>query len=447
MADKTFKYARAFQPLLAPARYKGAYGGRGSGKSHFFADLVVASHLNAPGLRTVCIREVLKSLRESAKLLIEDKIHAWGVGDRFVIQSDRIVGPGGGLIVFVGMQDQSAESIKSFEGFGRAWVEEAQTLSERSLTLLRPTIRQEDSEIWFSWNPRRKQDAVDAFFRGNHRDRDDVWDPPPDSVVVKANWRDNPWFPKELEIERRHDRSAYPERYDHVWEGDYAKAFEGAYFSKLLQQAREERRIGNVKKDSLLPLRAFFDIGGAGASADAMAIWIIQWVAAEIRVLDYIEGSGQVLDYYVHVLRQRGYSDAICYLPHDGLNRNNITGKRYLDHIADAGFECIGVPNQGRGAAMQRVEAVRRVLPHCWFNEKTTEGGREALGFYHEKKDDKRSIGLGPSHDWSSHAADAFGLMAVTYQGPVGPGLDEDELFPRRDRGIDDMTRNSITGY
>ena len=228
MADKVFKFAGVFEPLLNPSRYKGAYGGRGSGKSHFFADLLVASHINAPGLRTVCIREVLKSLRESAKLLIEDKIRAWGVGDRFIIQSDRIVAPGNGLIVFVGMQDQSAESIKSFEGFGRAWVEEAQTLSERSLTLLRPTIREtphvKDPELWFSWNPRRKQDPVDHFFRGNNRTPDDVWDPPPDATVVKANWRDNPWWPPDLEKERQYDLQAYPERYDHVWEGGYQKA-------------------------------------------------------------------------------------------------------------------------------------------------------------------------------------------------------------------------------
>src|SRR5580765_2211717 len=133
--------ARAFLPLLSPARYKGAYGGRGSGKSHFFAELVVDEHIAQPGLRTICIREVLKSLKQSAKLLIEDKIQHLGVGDRFEVQKDKIIGPGNGLILFEGMQDQNAESIKSLEGFDRCWVEEAQTLSARSLAMLRPTIR------------------------------------------------------------------------------------------------------------------------------------------------------------------------------------------------------------------------------------------------------------------------------------------------------------------
>ena len=323
--------AEVFDPLLQPSRYKGAYGGRGSGKSHFFAELVVRDHVDVlpgePGVRTICVREVLKSLKESAKLLIEDKIKALGVGHLFEVQKDRIKAPNDGFIVFEGMQDHNAESIKSFEGFDRCWVEEAQTLSERSLALLRPTIRKRDSEIWFSWNPRRKQDAVDQFMRSN----------PPDSICVEANWRDNPWFPDVLEQERWTDRKLYPERYDHIWEGDYAKAFEGAYFAKLLNDAKAEGRIGVVAADPILTIRAFWDIGGAGAQADAMAIWLVQWVGQTIRVLDYVEGVGQVLAYYINELRSRRLHP-ICYLPHDGINANNITGKRYRDHLEEAGF-------------------------------------------------------------------------------------------------------------
>ncbi len=180
-----------------------------------------------------------------------------------------------------------------------------------------------------------------------------------------------------------------------------------------------EGRIGKVAADPLLPLRAFFDLGGSGASADAMAIWIVQWVGQEIRVLDYIEGVGQVLAHYTSELRSRGYRDALCVLPHDGINENSITGKRYADHLRDAGFAVEVVGNQGRGAAAMRIEAVRRILPRCWFNEATTEAGRDALGYYHERRDDQRNIGLGPEHDWSSHAADAFGLMAIAYEEPA----------------------------
>jgi len=399
-----------FRPLLEQARYKGAFGGRGSGKSHFFAECVVEDHVSQPGLRTVCIREVLKSLKQSAKLLIEDKIQSLGVGKMFDVQKDKIIAPGNGLIIFEGMQDHNAESIKSLEGFDRCWVEEAQTLSEHSLSLLRPTLRKDGSEFWFSWNPRRKKDAIDKFLRGGNLQN---------SILIKANWRDNPWFPAVLEEERQTDLRLYPERYDHIWEGDYAKAFEGAYYSAGLAKAKLDGRIGKVSADPLLPLRAFIDIGGSGATADAFTIWIVQFVGQSIFVLDYYESVGQVLEFHVNWLRQRGYQKAICHLPHDGVNENNVTGKRYADHLRDAGFDVPPpTPNQGRGAASLRIEAVRRLFPKIWFNETTTEPGRDALGYYHERKDETRNIGLGPDHDWSSHAADGFGLMAVVYEEP-----------------------------
>src|SRR3984957_12944503 len=206
--------AAIFRPLFAPARYKGAYGGRGSGKSHFFAELLVEECLRTPGTLAVCVRETQKTLKESAKRLIEDKIIDLGVGSAFGVYHDRIKTPGDGLIIFQGMQDHTAESIKSLEGFRIAWIEEAQTLSLRSLTLLRPTIRAEASQIWANWNPRRKKDAIDEFLRQQELEQ---------AIVVKANWRDNPWFPAVLEEERQLDLKLYPERYDHIWEGEYAK--------------------------------------------------------------------------------------------------------------------------------------------------------------------------------------------------------------------------------
>jgi phage terminase large subunit len=407
--------APVFAPLCKPARFKGAWGGRGSGKSHFFAEMLVEECLLQSGTRAVCIRELQKSIKDSSKHLIEQKISKLGVGDRFEVTEREIRTPGGGLIVFTGMRDQSAESIKSLEGCRIAWVDEAQTLSARSLQMLRPTIRVEASELWFSWNPRRKSDAVDDFFRGP--------DPAPNAIVVKANWRDNPWFNATMEGERQLELVKYPDRYDHTWEGGYAKAFEGAYFAKVLLEAKLGGRIGRVSADPLLPLRAYIDIGGSGANADAFVIWIVQFVGQEIRVLDYYESQGQVLAAHVNWLRSKGYQKAICILPHDGVNENNVTGKRYADHLQDAGFDVPPpVPNQGRGAAGMRIEAVRRLFPKIWFNETTTEAGRDALGFYHEKRDDQRNVGLGPEHDWSSHGADAFGLMAVCYEEPGARG-------------------------
>ncbi len=410
MSTLQIQTAKVFEPLLQPARYKGAYGGRGSGKSHFFGEMLVEDCLREPGLSAVCIREVQKTLAQSSKRLIESKIQDLGVGRQFRIYNDKIETPGDGIIIFQGMQDHTAESIKSLEGFKRAWIEEAQTLSHRSLSLLRPTIRADGSEIWASWNATRKSDAIDDFLRAKK---------PDGSIVVKANWRDNPWFPKELEAERKLDLDLYPDRYDHTWEGGYAKAFEGAYFAKLLQQARLDGRIGRVAADPLLPIRTFHDLGGSGATADAYTIWVVQWVDQEIRILNYYEAVGQVLAFHVNWMRAQGYQTAMVYLPHDGVNENNVTGKKYEDHWRDAGFDVQPpIKNQGRGAAMMRVEAVRRLGPKLWFNETTTEPGRDALGYYHERKDELRNVGLGPDHDWASHAADAFGLMAVAYEEP-----------------------------
>ncbi len=402
--------ARVFQPLLAPARYKGVYGGRGSGKSHFMGELVVEECQATKGTRAVCIREVQRTLSQSSKRLIEDKIQGLGVGQGFKVYHDRIATPGDGLIMFTGMQDHTAESIKSLEGFRIAWTDEAQTMSARSLSLLRPTIREEGSELWFSWNARRKSDAVDDFLRAKK---------PDNAVVIPANWRDNPWFPAVLEEERKLDLERYPDRYDHIWEGGYAKAFEGAYFAELLAKAKAEGRIGKVTADPLLPLRAFHDLGGSSANADAYTIWIEQWVGQEIRVLNYYESVGQVLAHHVAWMRKNGYEDAINYLPHDGARPDGTVGKRYEDHWREAGFKVEpSIKNQGPGAAAMRIEAVRRLGPKMYFNEDTTEAGRDALGFYHERKDEIRGVGLGPDHDWSSHAADSKGLAAICYEEP-----------------------------
>ncbi len=240
---------------------------------------------------------------------------------------------------------------------------------------------------------------------------------------MRANWSDNPWFPGTLDEERLTDLKYYPDRYEHIWEGGYVKALDGAYFSKELAAAKAEGRICKLRPDPLLPIRAFWDLGGSGANADALAIWIVQFVGREIWVLDYIEGQAQVLSYYVNELRKRGWADgehgnALCTLPHDGIVSNSISGKRYEDHLRDAEFQVETIPNQGQGAAMMRIEAARRLFSRIVFNDDTTEPGRDALGYYHEKRDQTRQIGLGPDHDWSSHAADAFGLMCICYETP-----------------------------
>lgn len=423
MSIPRIETARVFEGLLGPARDKGVWGGRGSGKSHFFAGLMVEDALRFPGdaqegMRAICGREIQKSLKDSAKHLIETKITEYGLreADGFKVFNDKIETPKGGVIVFQGLQDHTTDSIKSFEGFHRFWGEEAHSISKRSVGLIRPTIRWENvrlglqSELWWSWNPLRKVDAVDVMLRGPGK--------PTGAQVVRANWSDNPWFPAVLEQERQDCIKNSPDQYDHIWEGGYATIIDGAYYAQCLAEAKAQGRVCFVAPDPLMAFRAFFDIGGTGAKADACAIWIAQFIGREIRVLNYYEAVGQPLSAHVQWLRKNGYGSAEIFLPHDGATNDRVFDVSYESALSEAGFSVTVVPNQGRGAAAARIEALRRRFPAMRFNESTTSHGLDALGWYHEKKDDERMIGLGPEHDWSSHGADAAGLMAVVYEEP-----------------------------
>lgn len=210
-----------FEPLLQPGRYKGAWGGRGSAKSHFFAGLWLEESISEK-LDFVCLRETLKSLEFSVKKLLESKIVQHNAGDYFDVQDRRIKSRAGGVTIFEGMQNHTADSIKSLEGFDRSWFEEAQNASETSLTLLRPTIRKPNSQLWFSWNPDLDTDPIDKLLRG------DV--PPPGAIVVKANYMDNPMLPQELRDEMEYDKRRDPDKYAHVWLGEYRRNSEARVF-------------------------------------------------------------------------------------------------------------------------------------------------------------------------------------------------------------------------
>lgn len=234
----TIQVAEVFEPLLAPARYKGAHGGRGSAKSNFFAGLWLDENIERK-LDFVCLRETLKSLEFSVKKLLESKIEAHNAGYYFEVQDRRIKSRHGGVTIFEGMQNHTADSIKSLEGFDRSWFEEAQNASENSLTLLRPTIRKPGSELWFSWNPNFETDPIDKLLRGDN--------PPPDAIVVEANYMDNPWFPDVLKDEMEYDKRRDPDKYKHVWLGKYQSSSETRVF-KNWKVEEFERPEGTVHR-------------------------------------------------------------------------------------------------------------------------------------------------------------------------------------------------------
>ena len=396
-----------------PARVRGAYGGRGSAKTRTFAKMTAVrgyqdSMAGKEGI-ILCCRQFMNSLADSSLDEIKAAIRSepwlaahYEIGEKFVRTRDGRV-----RYEFAGL-DRNVDSIKSKSRILLCWVDEAEPVTEGSWIKLIPTIREEGSELWVTWNPESDRSPAHKRFRLSKRE---------DEKIVEMNWRDNPWFPAVLERERQADLEDRPDSYDHIWEGDFVRVLEGAYYAKCLTEAKHSNRIGNVSPDPLMEYRAFWDIG----TRDATAIWVAQFVGREIRVLNYYEAVGQPLAAHLGWLRDNGYGNALCVLPHDGEKADHLTADKFADHIQAAGFRTQTVKNQGKGAAMKRVEAARRLFPSIWFNEETTEAGRSALGWYHEKRDEQRNIGLGPEHDWSSHGADAFGLMCVAYEEPREP--------------------------
>lgn len=417
-----------------PADVRGARGGRGSGKTRSFATMIAAYGM-AFGLggvkgQLVCGRQFMNSLEDSSleecKRAIEDDSALsayYEVGDKYIKSRD-----GNISFTFVGL-DRNVASIKSKGRILVLWVDEAEPVTDEAWSTVIPTLREEgegwNAELWITWNRKRKKAAVEKRF---------AFIKDPRIKIVECNWRDNPKFPAKLERERLRDLEERPDQYDHIWEGDFVGVVEGAYYAKSITAAKSQGRIGRVGPDPLLTYRAFCDIGGTGAKADAFTIWIAQFVGRELRVLNYYEAVGQPAEAHMTWLRENGYtgSNTTIWLPHDGDTQDKVIDVSYRKAFESASYPVEVVPNQGKGAAMLRVRAAQRVFPSMWINESTTEAGMEAIGWYHEKQDEKREIGLGPNHDWASHGADSFGLMAVVFEALGAPAISAPIKYKKR---------------
>ena len=419
------------------ADVRGAWGGRGSGKTMSFAKMTAIraymwDQAGREGV-VVCGRERLNSIDDSSLAEVRSAIESepwlrphFDIGDKYIrTRSKRIA------YKFSGMDKRTIMSLKSKAKILLLWADEAEPITDAAWDIVIPTLRQEDSELWVTWNPLRKKSATDRRFRQASDER---------MKVVELNWRDNPCFPAILERQRIKWLRDNPDSYGHVWEGEYATAIRGAYFTKQLQAMKDERRLGRVAFDPLMKRRLFADIGGTGANADAFTLWGAQFVGREVRVLDYYEAVGQEIGYHLHWMREHKYlpGETEIYLPHDGATHDKVYSVSYESALQAAGYSVTVIPNQGKGAAMARIHAARRMLPSVWMNEETTEPGREALQYYHEKWDEDRDIGLGPEHNWASHGSDAFGLMAVVaedHMRTTSSGVRRDTP-PRRRSGM-----------
>lgn len=453
-------------PLLHPARYKGAHGGRGGAKSHFFAQLAVIKSYSQPGARIVCIREVQNTIKDSVKHLIESKIQRMGLGDYFEPMVSEIRTRSGGLIAFKGMQDYNADNIKSLEDFDVAWIEEAQNLSARSLRLLRPTIRKPGSEIWASWNPRWDTDPIDEFFRGPHK--------PADAVCVEVNWRDNPWLPDVLKSEMARDFAADAEMAEHVWNGGYEIVSEGAYYARLIAQAEKEGRVGKFPYKPGQRVITSWDLG----IRDYMACWFFVEDGMFATAVDYYEASGEDFSEFVSVCmpelfirpdwnrefddwdqdkalallkRDVPFAYAHHFLPHDVKNRELGAGRRHRFQV----LEALGLKNLKKGVPAnpeERVSATRRLLPQVRFNDTPrVQLGLKRLRRFRRKFNDALGTYTEPLHDENSHGSDAFGEYAIN--GSLTPIVaakpavqDRFQLIVAPDADALKSTANAATG-
>jgi phage terminase large subunit len=359
----------------------------------------------------VCIREVQDSIRDSVKQLLSDKIASLGLEAEFEVLEREIRGPNGSLIIFKGMQSYNAANIKSLEAYDVAWVEEAQTLSQHSLDMLRPTLRKEGSELWFSWNPRYKTDPVDAFFRRF---------PPEDAISVSINWRDNPWFPDVLRKDMERDFEVDPDKSEHIWNGAYG-AGQGAILARWVNQAEREGRINdNVLFDPKgAPLEISSDLG----FRDTASWWFWQRTLGGFRLIGYDGDSGldaedwcERLQKKLTFLRIGPQELGMIWLPTDAkaktFQSKHSSVERFLGVFGPTKVSIVPPSKKS-----DQISSARAVMPRCEFHKTRCEEGLDGLGAWEfEWNEDNNVFSREPLHNWASHPGDAFAYGSQTME-------------------------------
>lgn len=394
------RFPKKLRFLFLPTRYKVARGGRGSGKSWGFARALLLLGANRT-MRVLCTREVQKSIQQSVHQLLRDQIEDLGLGGFYEVLATEIRGKNGTQFFFSGLSDQTAESLKSFEGVDICWVEEAQAVTKNSWNILIPTIREDGSEIWITYNPQLESDETHQRF---------TMKPPVDCVNVEMNYSDNPYFPKVLEAERQQAKlSMKPEEYDHIWEGKCKPAVEGAiYFD---QMAKAESRIAEIPHDPLLKTHCVWDLG----FNDSMSIILVQKLSSEIRIVGYVEGNQRTLADYSAQLREMKLDGqpinwGQAWLPHDGFATRHQSGKSDASVLGSLKWDVRRVPNTDVEDGIRRA---RELFHRVYFNKTRTVRLIECLKRYRRHVSQATGEPGKPVHDEFSHGADAFRYMAL----------------------------------
>jgi len=383
------------------SRYRILYGGRGGSKSWNIARALLLKGCENT-IRVLCAREFQTSIKDSVHKLLSDQIQLMELTAHYEVTQTTIRGINGTEFIFAGIKNNT-NNIKSIEGIDVCWVEEAQSVSPNSWNVLVPTIRKADSEIWISFNPELPTDETWKRF---------VLNPPENAVVQKINWSDNPWFPEVLDLERRNLQARDTEAYNNVWEGIPRQTIDGAIFAKEMTMAELEGRICNVPYDATKPVHAIFDLGWA----DQTAVWILQFVGQETRLLRYFEDSQQTISYYMAKLQSFGYVYDTIWLPHDAKAKSLGTGKSIEEIVRATGMK---VQILDRVPVVDSINAARTIFSKCYFDRQNTEEGLQCLRHYRYDVDpDTKMFSAKPLHDEYSHGADAFRYIGLMINEP-----------------------------
>lgn len=402
MSDANAQFPVKMASLFDKARYKIYFGGRGAGKSHSAAKALLILAARSP-IRVLCAREFQTSIKDSVHKLLCDQIELMNMHSIYEITQNSIRGKNGSEFAFVGLKNNVA-NVKSYEGIDICWVEEAQTVSRMSWNTLIPTIRKEGSEIWVTFNPELETDETYQRF---------VIKPPSDAVVQKINWNDNPWFPEVLALEKDALKSRDPSSYQTVWEGLCRQTVDGAIFANEMQVAELDGRITKVAYDPTKPVHAIFDLGWA----DSTAIWFLQFVGMETRLIRYHEDSQKTISHYLALMQTYGYMYDTLWLPHDAQNKTLASnGKSIEEIVRAAGYKTRIIE---RTPVADSINAARTIFRNCWFDRENCYDGLQCLRHYRYDVDPETGqFSRNPLHDQYSHGADAFRYIGLMINEP-----------------------------
>ena len=321
----------------------------------------------------------------------------------YEITQNSIRGKNGSEFAFVGLKNNVA-NVKSYEGIDICWVEEAQTVSRMSWNTLIPTIRKEGSEIWVTFNPELESDETYQRF---------VLRPPEGAVVQKINWNDNPWFPEVLALEKDALKSRDPSAYQTVWEGLCRLTVDGAIFANEMQVAELDGRITKVNYDPTKPVHAIFDLGWA----DSTAIWFLQFVGMETRLIRYHEDSQKTISHYLALMQTYGYMYDTLWLPHDAQNKTLASNGKSIEEIVRAAGHKTRIIE--RTPIVDSINAARTIFRNCWFDRENCYDGLQCLRHYRYEVDPETGqFSRNPLHDQYSHGADAFRYIGLMINEP-----------------------------